>query len=111
MRDVQPLCLFKHYQKVPSVPAVVGVAIEGGNKLTREVDLAAANVQKAYCAQARAFISGNNELIASTTGLILESRALLRRVDRQLADPAGSPPAADEAVDRGGSRAALIRQR
>jgi hypothetical protein len=44
------------------------------------------DARDAYNAQVKAVILENDEIVASTTGLILESRALLRRVDRRLRD-------------------------
>jgi len=43
------------------------------------------NEQSAYDAKVRAIIAAHDVLIASTTDLILESRALLARTDRQAA--------------------------
>jgi hypothetical protein len=57
------------------------------------------HVQNAYGRNVRAIISENVEMIASTTGLILESRALLARVDRHLRAASTWPPAAAKIED------------
>lgn len=45
------------------------------------------HAQNAYVGQVRGIISENDALVASTTGLILESQALLMHVDRLLRNP------------------------